>query len=59
MKSEASGQGAPQSSQEFYCVLSPAITPDFKLPFPCNLNLDLISLLELQGFDKGCGKPDG
>jgi hypothetical protein len=59
IKCEASGQGAPQSSQAFYCVFSPAVTTYFKLPFSSNSNLDLISVLELQGFDNSCGKPDG
>jgi hypothetical protein len=45
IKGEASGQRAPQSSQAFYCVFSPAIPPDFKLPFSSNSNLDLISVL--------------
>jgi len=59
IKGEASGQGAPQSSQAFYCAFSPAVTTYFKLPFSSNSNLDLISVLELQGFDNGCGKSDG
>jgi hypothetical protein len=59
IKGEASGQGAPQSSQAFYRVFSLAITTYFKLPFPSNSNLDLIAVLEFQGFDNGCGKPDG
>src|SRR5260370_16553669 len=57
IKGEARGQGAPQSSQAFYCAFSPAVTTYFKLPFSSNSNLDLISVLELQGFDNGCGKP--
>jgi hypothetical protein len=58
IKGEASGQGAPQSSQPFYCTFSPAVTTYFKLPFSGNSNLDLISVLELQGFDNGRRKPD-
>jgi hypothetical protein len=52
-------EGRTRRRRSIACVFSPAITPYFKLPLPSNSNLDLISILEFQGFDNGCGEPDG
>src|ERR1039457_1855430 len=58
MEREAGGQGPAQRPQAFQSFLLPPVAAHLEFPITGDQNLNLITFLECQSLDDGCGKPN-